>query len=58
MALTEYEKAGYDLDYTLAMARVARILRVGEWSEEDGVALYTPIRYSGGLRVPYYPRSG
>ena len=43
MALTEYEKAGYDLDYTLAMARVARILRVGEWSPESGVALYDPF---------------
>jgi len=43
VALTEYEKAGYDLDYTLAMARVARILRVGEWSPESGVALYDPF---------------
>ena len=37
-----YDRAGYDYDYCLAMARVARILRVGEWSEEDGVGLYLP----------------
>ncbi len=43
LCLAAYEKAGYDLDYCLAMARVARILRVGEWTKEDGVALYDPF---------------
>ena len=43
LCLATYEKAGYDLDYCLSMARVARILRVGEWTKEDGVALYDPF---------------
>ena len=42
VCLAAYDQAGYDLDYCLAMARVARILRAGEWTPEDGVVLYAP----------------
>lgn len=42
VCLVAYDRAGYDLDYCLAMARVARILRTGEWTEKDGVGLYLP----------------
>lgn len=49
VCLAAYEQAGYDLDYTLAMARVARILRVGEWAPESGVALYDPYAVMAGV---------
>ena len=39
--LAEYDKRGYDLEYCLAMARCARILRQGEYDfETDRVQLY------------------
>ena len=43
LVLATYEAKGFDLEYCLAMARCARILRTGEWSQEDGVALYDPF---------------
>lgn len=42
VCMAAYEQAGYDEEYALSMARVARILRAGEWSEEAGVGLYLP----------------
>jgi len=50
--LAAYEKAGYDEEYTLSMARVARILRVGEWTPEEGIALFDPFK--GGVQVGSY----
>lgn len=38
--LAEYEKRDYDYEYCIAMARCARILRVGEWTKETGIKLY------------------
>lgn len=43
LVLATYEAKGFDLDYCLAMARCARILRTGEWSREGGVVLYDPF---------------
>ena len=42
VCLLAYDRAGYDLDYCLSMARGARILRAGEWTQEGGVVLYGP----------------
>mgnify|MGYP003626935556 FL=1 len=38
--LAAYEKAGYDEEYAVSMARVARILRTGEWTQDGGIVLY------------------
>lgn len=40
--LAAYQNAGYDEEYALSMARVARILREGEWTPDTGVVLYDP----------------
>ncbi len=42
LCMAAYEKAGHDEEYCLAMARVARILRKGEWNADSGVDLYDP----------------
>lgn len=40
--VSHYEKAGLSEEYALQMARCARILRRGEYSEEEGVKLWSP----------------
>ena len=42
--LAAYERGGYDEEYCLAMARVARILRHGEWTAEEGIKLFDPFK--------------
>ncbi len=42
LCMATYEKKGYDEEYALSMARVARILRTGEWTPDTGVVLYDP----------------
>ena len=42
VCMATYEQAGHDEEYCLAMARVARILRAGEWDPDTGIALYSP----------------
>tara|TARA_Y100001937_G_C7115080_1_gene329760 strand:- start:578 stop:1342 length:765 start_codon:yes stop_codon:yes gene_type:complete len=42
VCMAAYEQAGYDWDYALAMAQVARILRHDEWTSDDGVRLWSP----------------
>ncbi len=42
VCVAAYDRAGHDEEYCLAMARCARILREGEWTPDNGVALYDP----------------